>query len=301
MVHIGLARVRVAASAARRHHSLMRIAIVGPGAIGSTFAFQLASAGHDVTVVARGARLAQLERDQSISRTTGERAAVTIARALDPDVDWDLVLVTVLAPQVPAVMDALRSSRAHTIMFMFNTFETLAPLRDAVGAERFAFGFPGGVFTLLEEGRIRTTIRRGTTVSDPSWAELFAEAGIPTVVEDDMQSWLRSHAAMVAPLMAIGVIAVVRPITWREASKHAEAFDAGIEIVRATGSNVRPSEVAFFARLPRALTALVLWVMSRTQMIRDLGKLGATEPRMLVDMMRAAAPELAAPLVAIRP
>jgi 2-dehydropantoate 2-reductase len=35
----------------------MQIAIVGPGSIGSTFAFWLSEAGHDVTVIARGTRL----------------------------------------------------------------------------------------------------------------------------------------------------------------------------------------------------------------------------------------------------
>ena len=36
----------------------MKIAVLGPGGIGSTFAFKLAQAGHAVTVVARGKRLA---------------------------------------------------------------------------------------------------------------------------------------------------------------------------------------------------------------------------------------------------
>lgn len=40
-------------------------------------------------------------------------------------------------------------------------------------------------------------IRPGTTVSDPELALLFTAAGVPSVVDDDMQSWLRSHAAMV--------------------------------------------------------------------------------------------------------
>jgi len=31
----------------------MQIAIIGPGGIGSTFAFRLSRAGHDVTVIAR--------------------------------------------------------------------------------------------------------------------------------------------------------------------------------------------------------------------------------------------------------
>ena len=281
----------------------MKIAVIGPGAIGSTFAFQLSRSGHDVTVVARGARLDQLSRERAIVHTSGERAAVTVAASLDRAAAFDLVLVTVLAPQVDAVLPALRASAARKVMFMFNTFQSLAPLREGIGAERFAFGFPGGVFVLLEAGRIDPQIRRGTTVSDPEVAALFTAAGIPTVVDDDMQSWLRSHAAMVYPLMAIGVLSFARSagISWREAGLHAEALFAGLHIVRALGNSVRPPVVAALPRIPRVVLAALLWLMSRTTMSRRLGKLGRAEPRMLADMMAAALPARAAPLEAVRP
>ena len=49
----------------------MKIAILGTGAIGSTFAFQLARNTHDVTVIARGKRLEQLQAEQAIVTVTG--------------------------------------------------------------------------------------------------------------------------------------------------------------------------------------------------------------------------------------
>lgn len=281
----------------------MQIAVLGAGAIGSTFAFQLSRAGHEVTVVARGNRLEQLLNDRAIVRTTGERASVTVAKTLDPDVTYDLVLVTVLAPQMGAVLPTLRASAARTVMFMFNTFERLDALRDAVGQRRFAFGFPGGVFVLLEAGRIAPQIRPGTAVSAPEWARVFTTAGIPTVVDDNMQSWLRSHAALVVPLMSAGVHALThqRGISWPHARLLSDAFSAGVRIVRALGNDVRPKSIAVVARWPRSFVAAALWVFSRTQMGRDLGKLGSAEPRMLIDMMHAAAPNLAAPLLRVRP
>jgi len=281
----------------------MKIAVFGPGAIGSTFAFQLSRAGHDVTVVGRGARLAQLVRERAIVKASGERAEVEVAATLAPAVAFDLVLVTVLASQVDAVLPALRASAARKVMFMFNTFQSIEPLRDAVGPERFAFGFPGGVFVLLKAGRIAPQIRRGTTVSDPQWATRFTAAGIPTVVDEDMQSWLRSHAAMVYPLMAIGVLVLSRRagISWREAVRHAEAFVAGMRIVRAMGNDLRPKLLARVSRTPGVVMAGLLWLMSRTKMLRELGELGSAEPRLLADMMTAARPELAGPLAAVRP
>lgn len=281
----------------------MKIAILGPGAIGSTFAWQLARAGHDVTVIARGARLQWLERERAIVRGDGERTPVAVAPTLDVDTVWDLVMVTVLAPQVAALLPTLRASKARRVMFMFNTFEPIAPLRDAVGAARFSFGFPMGVFTLLIDGRIHPQIRAGTTVDDPEFARLFGDAGIPTVVEADMHGWLRSHAALVAPLMSIGVLVHARGagVTWAEARRHARAYAAGFAIVRSLGHAILPRSVAVLAACPRAIVTALLWMMSRTKMLRDLGRLGTAEPRMLIDMMGAAAPGLAAPLVAIRP
>ena len=64
----------------------LRIAVLGAGKIGSTFAFQLArTGGHEVTVVARPAskRLEQLERNNGIVDIDGERASVRVLDALD--------------------------------------------------------------------------------------------------------------------------------------------------------------------------------------------------------------------------
>ena len=120
----------------------MKIAILGAGPVGSAFAFHLARAGHDVTVIARGARLSYLEKERAIVTTKGERAPVEVKAALDPAIVWDGVLVTVLDSQVDAVLPALRDSAAKQVMFVFNTFAPLDRLRDAVGANRFQFGFP---------------------------------------------------------------------------------------------------------------------------------------------------------------
>lgn len=281
----------------------MQIAVVGTGAIGSVFAYQLSKAGHDVTVVARGERLAQLQRDGAVVLDSGARAPVRVLPALDAGTPYDLALVTVLAPQVGAVLPSLEASAARRVMFMFNTFEPLEPLRDAVGAGRYAFGFPAGVFAILAGGRVAPRINRGTTVGDAAWAKVFTEAGIPAVFEADMHSWLRSHAALVIPLMSMGTVVHARGagVSWREAGRYAAAMAAGFRVVRELGHPVLPSFVAALAHLPRPLVTALLWSMSRTGMIRDLGVLGPAEARMLVDMMTAAAPGRTAELLAVRP
>jgi 2-dehydropantoate 2-reductase len=280
----------------------MDIAIYGTGAIGSALAFQLSKAGHRVTTLARGKRLEQLQRTRAIVRVGGDRAPVEPSEKLDRSVPWDLLIVTVLAPQVPAILEDLKASAARQVMFMFNTFESLEPLKQAVGAHRFRFGFPMGIFGYLVEGELRFQVNSGTTVDDPSWAKVFTEAGVPTVTSDDMQGWLRAHAAMVIPLMAIGVKVLARGsgITWAEARLAAAAFDEGFDAVRAMGHRITPAMVNVFAVLPRFITTPLFWAMSRTNMSRELGKLGDHEFKMLIDQIAKAWKPTPA-LTALRP
>ncbi len=122
----------------------LRIAVLGAGRIGSTFASQLARVGgHDVTVIARpgSARLQQLERDGSIIDVKGERSKVRVTSALDEQTPFDLVIVTLLAHQAAALLPALQRSAARRIQFMFNTFHP-EHLQDAIGVERCSFGMP---------------------------------------------------------------------------------------------------------------------------------------------------------------
>ncbi|XYH98003.1 ketopantoate reductase family protein [Sorangium sp. So ce1128] len=283
----------------------MKIAIIGPGGIGSTFAFQLARAGHEVTVVARGKRLEQLQRDEAIVSAAGERAAVRVSAALDAATAWDLVLVTVLASQVDAVLPALAESAAKAVMFMFNTFEPLGRLRDAVGAARFAFGFPA-ILATLDDGRLTSKIvTRGmvTPVTDAAWARVFTDAGIPAVVQSDMESWLRTHAAFVVPAMVATVAAHARQagVSWTEAMNLARAMDEGFRLVRQLGNTITPAPMATLSRLPAPAMAAFLWTLSRIEAVRRTGAAGPGEPRALIDAMAAAAPGQTPALLAIRP
>lgn len=283
----------------------MRIAVVGLGGIGSTFAFQLSRAGHQVTAVARGARRERLERDGAVVTVDGRRAPVDVAATLDPTTAWDLVLVTVLASQVAAVLPALAESRAKTVMFMFNTFESLQPLRDAVGLGRFAFGFPA-IVASVRDGVLRSTIvslGMVTTVTDAAWARAFADAGVPTVVHPDMESWLRTHAAFIVPIMAAARLAHERHagIGWRDSTELARAMREGFRLVHEVGSSVTPAAMSAVSRAPNAVIAALLWALTRLPWFRDVGRAGPSEPRTLIDMMSSAAPGRAAALLAIRP
>lgn len=83
----------------------MRICVYGAGAVGGHFAAQLAAAGHEVSVVARGANLAAL-RARGITLLKGERRIEGKVRATDRPADIgavDVVLATLKATALGAL------------------------------------------------------------------------------------------------------------------------------------------------------------------------------------------------------
>jgi len=102
--------------------SRLSIAVIGAGKVGSTFAYQLARAGHDVTVIARpgSLRFQQLQRDQAIILKTGERAEVRVADKLDEEAAYNLVVVTMPANHVDAVLPALLQQSPMDLVHVYD-------------------------------------------------------------------------------------------------------------------------------------------------------------------------------------
>lgn len=256
----------------------MKVCVIGAGGIGSTFALLLSRAGHEVCVVARGARLEELRSEGALA-------------SFPEDVAFDLVLVTVLAHQVQPLLPSLKASAAKSVMFMFNTFGGLDVLRDAVGAQRFAFGFPA-IIARVENGVLSHRVVSGlqtTTVGGAQaeqWARVFSEAGVPTVVHHDIDSWLRTHAAFMAPLMLLGcdVHAQKQGVSWRRARALANQMHTGFALVK----NVTPTSMRVVRVMPRAVMTFALWVLSRLPIAKNLGLRGDAEAKALISQMNAA-------------
>src|SRR5580704_16541432 len=91
----------------------MRIVVVGAGVIGSTYGGRLARSGHDVTLVARGQRLADLQAHGLVLEDagSGQRTEISlpVVSELSRDDRYDLTLVPVgsdqLTTTLPMVVD----------------------------------------------------------------------------------------------------------------------------------------------------------------------------------------------------
>lgn len=98
----------------------MRICVFGAGAVGGHLAARLAAAGHDVSVVARGAHLEAMRRN-GVKLLHGDEVIQGRVRTADPG-PQDAVLVTLKANMLGSFADAAASllGRDTTVVFSQN-------------------------------------------------------------------------------------------------------------------------------------------------------------------------------------
>ncbi len=194
----------------------MRIVVYGAGVIGSVYGARLASAGHEVTLVARGRRLEELARDGIVleDARTRERTLtwVRLAERLRPEDAWDLVVVAVPRQRVAEVLPHVGAARAPAVLFMVTTAERPGAWIESVGRRRFLAGLPGAAgeragavvrYLLLPPALHPTTLGvpgERVTARLREVADAFRAAGFPVAVKARVGDWHRTHAALMTPV-----------------------------------------------------------------------------------------------------
>jgi 2-dehydropantoate 2-reductase len=143
-----------------------------------------------------------------------------------------------------------------------------------------------------------------TTVTHSLWAKVFSDAGIPATIHPDMQSWLRTHAAVIVPLAIAGSVAAQRGsgLSKAESLKLARAMDEAFRLVRHLGNAVTPAHMAMLSAMPVRALAAMFWALTRVGAVtRTIAVAPADEPGMLIDEMSAAWPGNTPALLAVRP
>jgi 2-dehydropantoate 2-reductase len=192
----------------------LRILVLGAGVIGSVYAGKLLQAGHEVVLLARGPRLADLQTHGLIleDAQSGSRSVLPVPSVSEPVADdrFDLVLVPVRAEQLVSTLPVLTGlTDGSDVLFFGNTANRQAELTDTLG-ERAVFGFPaaGGTregpvvkYVLISQQKTMLGEPDGTT--SPRVRHLRSvlnEAGFPTLISANIEDWLIAHAAFVVPI-----------------------------------------------------------------------------------------------------
>jgi 2-dehydropantoate 2-reductase len=155
----------------------MRIAVMGTGGVGGYFGGRLASAGEDVTFVARGSHLAAIQRDGlKITSALGD-ATIAPARATDDPASVgpvDIVIFTVKLYDTEAAAEAIRpliAPGAGVVTFQ-NGIAGPEVLARKLGAEHVMGGVAKIAAVIAEPGVIRHT----GTMAELSFGELDGSA-----------------------------------------------------------------------------------------------------------------------------
>jgi 2-dehydropantoate 2-reductase len=237
---------------------VMKVLVYGAGIIGTLYAARLKGSGHQVTVLARGQRLADIHRyglvlDDILTGVRSVSVVNTIA-GLDPDDQYDLALITVRRDQLASTMPELEANRNIPILlFMLNNPIGSISLSEKLGA-RVMLGFPGAGGT--REGhsvRYAMIAQQPTMLGEPDGTEssrlhtvtkAFRVSGFKTRTARDMDGWLKAHAFFVTAVSGAIYLAGGSPRRLSEDTKTlqlmAQGVSEGFAAVRALGHTVTP-------------------------------------------------------------
>lgn len=196
-----------------------RILIFGSGVIGSVYGGLLAKAGYDVSLLARGKRLKDLQEKGLLLRRAmclqaeTETVGVRVVPELRPDDAYDYVFVTLRAEQVEEALPVLVGNASGCFVFMVNHAEGYDRWESTVGKGRVIAAFPGAGGRLDEEGKVfyslTSRLIQPTTLGEPDGSltprirelrRMLRKAGFPTVMSRNMDAWQKTHLALVCPL-----------------------------------------------------------------------------------------------------
>ncbi len=256
-----------------------KILVFGAGPLGSLFAARLADAGHDVALLARGQRLADLREHgivlHDIQTDTWTTTRVRVEEALAPGEAYDQVMVIMRKNHALEILPVLAANQ-HTpdVLFLMNNAAGPGELVDALGPDRVLMGFPmaagyfeGHVIHTLAgipgeqvgipfgevDGRERERTREVARVLD-------SMAGFEGEIRSDMDAWLKCHVALLMPGLAAALYASGTDNERMVATPDAvilaiRATREGLRVMRALGVPITPKNLKLFERIPEPLLA----------------------------------------------
>jgi len=202
----------------------MKIAIIGPGAIGCLFAGLLGRAGHEVWLLDRNAsRARQLaRRGVHVSGLSGEfHAAVHATTAPEAVGGAELALLAVKSYDTAAAAEIAKAALSPTgaALSLQNGLGNLEILQQVLGEGRVLGGSTAQGATLIAPGQAHHAGTGVTVLGEPSGTiserlmsvqAAFTAAGVQTELTADLPSVLWTKLAINAGINPVATLAQVR-------------------------------------------------------------------------------------------
>lgn len=190
------------------------VVVLGAGALGSLYGAAFASAGCEVTLLARSAHAAVIDSHGLIIESSAGERVVRTRAVSNPEAlpaECDVLLVAAKAYDVPRLLSGART-RPRIALSVQNGIGKDDSLRAAYGpgAVVGCVSMVGG--TLLEPGRVAHTFEGATYVgglpqgriaASEEIAALLARGGLPTEVYEDIRPIVWSKAVLAVAAMGV--------------------------------------------------------------------------------------------------
>ena len=191
----------------------MKILMFGRGVIATMYGWALAQAGHEIEFYVRPGRAAgygaaiDLDLLDARHRWRGQRVTerwpVRYRESLEPDHDFDLIVVSVQHYGFAAAAAFLgpRVGRATVLVFNNLWVEPLTAI-EALPADQVAWGFPGAGGGFDRDGVLRGallplvyfgTLDQPPTDREQAVRQVFRQAGFRLQEQQDFRGWLSIH------------------------------------------------------------------------------------------------------------
>ena len=282
-----------------------KLLVIGPGVIGSYLIHVLCEAGHDVTVLARGAWADTLEEEglrlHHYLQRTDTVDYPRIVRELPVDEHFDAAFAVMRQDQMVALAPDLGRLDAPYVVCVGNDMHVDA-VEEAVHAgsatqKQVLFGFQG---TAGHREADRTVVVRlgawhltlgpahghADTIARAFFEQVFC-GSYKANFEHDMVWWLACHAVSVLPFcyVAYRLGCDLTRATAADITQLTDAMREGYDVILAAGGTILPEgDDTFFEGPKRVLWDAGLRVMAKTA----LGRLCVTDHcKNAVDEMRA--------------
>lgn len=256
----------------------MRIAVFGAGAVGGYYGIRLAQAGHDVSLVARGAHLAAIRAHGLRLESVVGDAILHASRVTDRpedvgEVEW--VICGVKSWQLPDAARAMRPlvGEAGSVLPLQNGVDAADVIAAELGPGRVIGGTTWILSEIAEPGLIRHTgaepriaigeLGGGSSTRVDALADALQRAGVNTRVSHDVLSEIWGKFLFIAAVSGVGAVTRQPLGAWRDVPETRALLRAAVAEAAAVGrargvalaEDVVERTLDFVDRLPPHSTA----------------------------------------------
>ncbi|MBN1265677.1 MAG: ketopantoate reductase family protein [Anaerolineales bacterium] len=261
-----------------------RILVIGAGPLGSVLAARLYQGGQNVSILARGERLKQIQEFGIILHdvVTDETSTdpVPVVEMFTPEDQYDLVVIVMRKNHALALLPTLeKNQHVKSFLFLGNNAAGPEELTTQLGTERVLIGFPNAAGYL--EGNVIHCIagQENDTAAIPFGesdgtvkprthmvAGILASApGYTAEIYTNMDAWLRTHVALLFPTLSRAITVCghsrLRLLQTRDGLLlYIRSLRECLSVLKALGYPILPKKFRYISWLPEPL---LLWIFKK--------------------------------------